>query len=371
MMTSHYISRCLTYTDVHYRERVIGDATLLEFPAPKIVLGEPGMGKSELMNELGRQLQVQVTMASHFMHHPDPGKLIACGKPLLIDGLDEVMARREGDAIDLILARLHALGSPDFILSCRAREWQSRNLTGLKKIYVNEPVIFHLHPFDRVKACAFLAQRYKAVDAGRVLDHLNEQGVPELYYNPLTLDLMGQVASRDSELPATRSALFDRVCKLIWPEHDLERGADPLRDITEEQALGCAGAIMAGMLLAGAEAIHLSRPALDHQNDIALVELSALSGVDKNARAVVSSKLFQNIGTDRVKPVHRVIAEFLAARWLARQADNSRKQRRLLAQFQGDGKVPASFRGLHAWIAYHRPTSVSYTHLTLPTKRIV
>lgn len=355
MIVPHYFSRCLTYTDSHYRERVIDDASLLEFPTPKVVLGEPGMGKSELMSELGRLLKVKVTMASHFMHHPDPGKLIECGKPLLIDGLDEVMARQEGDAIDFIMARLDALDSPDVILSCRAREWQSRNLTGLKKIYVTEPVIFHLQPFDRVQASAFLAQRYKAVDAGRVLNHLNEQGVPQLYHNPLTLDLMGQVALRDSELPATRSALFERVCKLIWPEHDPERGVNPLRDFTDEQALGCAGAIMAGMLVAGAQAIHLGRTAFDHQNDITLVELSVLPGVGTHARAIVSSKLFQNIDIDRVRPVHRVIAEFLAARWLARQADNSRKQRRLLAQFQGDGKVPASFRGLHAWIAYHRP----------------
>ena len=48
-----------------------------------------------------------------------------------------------------------------------------------------------------------------------------------------------------------------------------------------------------------------------------------------------------------------MIAEFLGARWLARQVPAPRAQRRLLAQFHDSGGVPASLRGVHAWLAYH------------------
>src|SRR5207344_1457154 len=69
---------------------------------------------------------------------------------------------------------------------------------------------------------------------------------------------------------------------------------------------------------------------------------------------IFSSKLFHSVGVGRAKPIHRVIAEYLGARWLALQASTTaRAQRRLLAQLQGSGGVPASLRGLHAWLAHH------------------
>ena len=74
------------------------------------------------------------------------------------------------------------------------------------------------------------------------------------------------------------------------------------------------------------------------------------------ARAIFSSKLFHSVGLARAKPIHRVISEYLGARWLARQVQTPRAQRRLLAQLQGCGGVPASLRGLHAWLAYHSPS---------------
>ena len=360
MPIHHYFPRRLSYTDNNGgspQERILSESALLEYPAPRIVLGEPGMGKSELLAQLSIELEVEVTSASRFMQHPAPAKLMKAGKPLLIDGLDEAIARNEGQAFDAILGKLDALEAPDFVLACRAREWQSRNLTELKDIYRERtPVVFHLQPFERADAAAFLAACHEEVDADRVLDHLDQQGVSQLYHNPLTLDLMGKVASQEAELPATRSELFERVCILIWPEHDPERRGNPLQDVTNDQALACAGAIMAGMLLCGADAISLTRSVLGEDNDVDLAELTALPGAGQHARGIVSSKLFQSLGINRVRPIHRVISEYLAARWLADQAgQNRRKISRLLARFQGDGKVPASYRGVHAWLAHHSP----------------
>src|SRR5205814_7457121 len=90
------------------------------------------------------------------------------------------------------------------------------------------------------------------------------------------------------------------------------------------------------------------------QSDIRLADLEMLPNA-KAARAIFSSKLFHSVGLSRAKPIHRVIAEYLGARWLARQVPTARAQRRLLAQLHGSGGVPASLRGLHAWLAYHSP----------------
>jgi hypothetical protein len=313
------------------------------------------MGKSALIRELGRILDVQPITAIRFMLSKSPERFLVAGKPLLIDGLDEAMARREGDAIDKILSQLEAAGSPNFILSCRAREWQSRTTTGLRQVYAVAPTVITLQPLNRKEAIAFLIQRYPAVNSDHVLSHLDENGISDLYNNPLTLSLMGRVAETDSKLPATRASLFARTCTLIWPEHDPERQDSRLGTIIDDQALSSAGAIMAGLLFSGAETITLSALTGLQEGDIRLADLSMLPDAG-TAPVIFSSKLFCSVGVGRAKPIHRVIAEFLSARWLARQATTRRRQRRLLSKLHGGGAVPASLRGVHAWLAYHSAT---------------
>lgn len=349
-----YFPRHLRTTDDKAQVQNVDEDEVLAIAGSKILLGEPGMGKTELMQELARKLGIQSITAVRFMHSKNPSQFVIAGKPLLIDGLDEAMARRDGDAVDMILAQLEAAGSPDFILSCRAREWQARTATKLRQIYGSDPLIFMLEALSRSEASAFLTQLYSKADSEHVLSHLDAHGVADLYSNPLTLGLMGQVAECDAQLPATRAALFERVCTLIWPEHDPEREDSDLGKITNDQALSVAGAIMAGLLLAGAEAASLSGPAQLQDGDLRLADIEILPAVGA-ARAIFSSKLFHSVGIGRAKPIHRVIAEFLGARWLAQQATTTRIRRRLLAQLHGTGAVPASLRGLHAWLAFHSP----------------
>jgi hypothetical protein len=330
----------------------VTEDALVTASAATVVLGEPGMGKTELMRQLAERTGARLVTAVRLMLSKDPSRLVTTGSPLLIDALDEAMARREGDAVDLILAQLEAAGSPPFILSCRAREWQSRSVSNLRQIYGTEPSIYTLEPLSRKEAAAFLATRLPTLAAEPILDHLDAQSLSDLYKNPLTLGLMGRVASHDAQLPATRAGLFERTCHLIWPEHDPDRQDEGLGQLSEDEALDTAGALAACLLFAGAEAINRSGAAVVQSGDIRLADIIGLPDAAA-ARAILSSKLFHSVGTDRAKPIHRVIAEYLAARWLARQASSPRIRRRLLSQLQGSGGVPASLRGLHAWLAYH------------------
>lgn len=349
-----YFARRLRSHDENIAD-FLDEAELIGIPGAKVVLGEPGMGKSELLHELGRRLQVKPVSAIRFLLSKNPDRFMTPGKPLLIDGLDEAMARREGDAVDTVLAQLEDAGSPDFVLTCRAREWQARGESNLCHLYGAEPRLFSLEPLHRTEAADFLASRHPTADADHVLSHLDEHGLSDLYRNPLTLGLMGRVAETDAALPASRGALFERVCTLVWPEHNPERQDRGLAQLSEPDALSAAGAICAALLIGGAEAVSVAGAAELHERDLRIGDIALMPGAGATP-AVFSSKLFQSLGSARIKPIHRVIAEYLGARWLAREADSPRKQRRLLAQLQGGGGVPASLRGLHAWLAFHSPT---------------
>ncbi|MGY0833734.1 NACHT domain-containing protein [Azospirillum argentinense] len=353
MNLTSYLARRLRFTDRGGDLRTVDEAGMLAIPGAKIILAEPGMGKSELLRQAGHALGVELLTASRFMRVKNASRLVEPGKPLLIDGLDEAMARREGDAVDEILAQLEEAGSPDFVLSCRAREWQARTISGLRPLYGAEPTVFTIEPFDDQEALAFLARRHPKADAEHVLNHLNEHGLSDLHRNPLTLGLMGRVAETDKALPRTRADLFARVCTLVWPEHDPDRQDLGLAKLGEEQALSAAGAIAAGLILAGAEAVSLVGLAHLQEGDVLLADLASLPGAEA-ASVIVSSKLFVSVGVGRAKPIHRVIGEYLGARWLARHAATPRAQRRLLAQLHGNG-VPVSLRGLHAWLTIHSP----------------
>ncbi|RZT41906.1 NACHT domain-containing protein [Cupriavidus agavae] len=354
MPTPTYFPRRLTISGTDLLDNRVDEAGLLALTGNLVILGEPGMGKSEVMRELGRRLGVDLVTAIRLVNAKDPAKLAPAEKPLLIDGLDEAISRREGDTVDAIVAQLEDAGSPPFILSCRSREWQARSLTSMRRLYGAEPHVLTLEPFDRNEARAFLLTRNPSVDVDHVLDHLACHSLQDLYRNPLTLGLMGRVAETDSQLPATRATLFERVCTLIWPEHDPDRQDEGLAQLTQEEALSAAGAIAAGLLLGGAEAVSVAGAAQVHQGDVRLADLEALPEA-KAARAVFSSKLFQSVGPSRAKLIHRVIAEYLGARWIACQTATPRARRRVLAQLQGSGGIPASLRGLHAWLAYHSP----------------
>ncbi|WP_195908358.1 NACHT domain-containing NTPase [Novosphingobium sp. Gsoil 351] len=349
-----YFPRRLTLSDLSILDNQVDEVGLLALGGNRVILGEPGMGKSELIREVGRRLGIEPVTAIRFINAKSPAKLVPAGKPVLIDGLDEAMSRREGDAVDAILAQLEEADSPPFILSCRSREWQSRSVTNLRQLYGADPRILTLEPFDGVEARAFLLAQHPSVDADHVLGHLTDHSLEELYRNPLTLGLMGRVAEADTQLPATRAALFERVCTLIWPEHDPDRQDEGLAQLTQDEALDAAGAIAAGLLFGGAEAASAAGAAQVQQGDIRIADLEILPNA-KSARSIFTSKLFHSIGLSRAKPIHRVIAEFLGSRWLAQQAATPRAQRRVLAQFHGSGGVPASLRGLHAWLAYHSP----------------
>lgn len=83
-----------------------------------------------------------------------------------------------------------------------------------------------------------------------------------------------------------------------------------------------------------------------------LIEVSKLAGTE-NLETALNTRLFKGVGVDRFSYWHRSIGEYLAARWLAHQANTKRKRRRLLKLFHSYGLVPASLRGVHAWLAIY------------------
>lgn len=152
--------------------------------------------------------------------------------------------------VDAILRQLSKLGYPRFILSSREVDWRgAAHRIKIEDDYGRPAILLHLLAFDRDDATLFLRRNFPSVDAEDVLTHLADRGLEEIYRNPLTLRLIGEVAASDEALPDSRAQLLDRACQLLVQE-DNPRHQDAAHAHAEaEKLLLAAGAYAATQLL--------------------------------------------------------------------------------------------------------------------------
>jgi hypothetical protein len=344
-MKSKHIERKLWYEDNGRVTTTQTDA--LQRSEPLIILGEAGMGKTSLLRWIARCPGYVLCTARSLITHPDPRRFLGSFRVLVIDAIDEVSAHKQGDAVDLVLGRLAELGFPRFILSCRVADWRSATaVEGIRGQYGCNPLEMHLVPFDEDDSVDFLSSLVSPAKARDVVAHFNSRNLHGMLGNPQTLELLAEVCN-NGPLPESGSALLERSIDVLRVEHN-ERKAD--LQLAKEIALAAAGAASAALILSGSDVI--SRKAAAHvgPDELSLADVCLLPGAEE-VDVMLHTRLFTADGTERFRYWHRRIGEYLGARWLAKAANTPRKRRRVLSMFHAGGLVPASLRGIHAWLA--------------------
>ena len=358
---SEYISRKLSWTDQDNRPHCINDDNLLtNYQCPIVVLGEPGMGKTELMEKLGDSDDCKFFRAAHFLRQTDDP--IPEDARLIIDGLDEVAAMEEGDPLHNVLKKLIACGKPRFVISCRSAEWRGATARfDIEDDYGHAPKVLNLQPLSEEDAIEVLAREVGLNRARDAIHRLKSTGLETFFQNPLNLEFITSIVKEQGNFPKTKAKLFDRAVASLRLEHNLNHSNSALANLSEDEALDAAGSAMAVMLLTGEVSISKTQVG---EGALCLSDLSGLTEIE-TVKAVLGSKLFRP-DTPRdsadprfFTPIHRTVAEFLGARWLAREVEkksnSSQVTRRLLGLISAEGGVPASLRGLHAWLPKFSP----------------
>jgi hypothetical protein len=339
-----YLPRRLWYVDKDGQHWLEQDDLLTRLE-PVVVLGEPGMGKTELLKAIGAADDNVFCRATQLINRARSETLIGNAKRLVVDALDEVAAQRQGDAVDLVLQKLGQLDYPPFILSCRVAEWRSAIASGaIAEQYDAAPLEVHLEPLTRDDQLRLLIELTGDADRARVLrDHFETFG-PDFLGNPQTLELIAALPA--DALPDTTVELFEQAIETLRKERN------PVKEeLPREAALNAAGAAFAGLILSGNGRIVDKPGGLIMAGDKALplAEIEAFD--DGYVSRAADTKLFAADRSEGFTYAHRRVGEFVGARWLAERANTRAKRRRLLEQFLSHGLVPASLRGLHAWLA--------------------
>ena len=346
------IERTLTRERQDGGQSVFRQEGILSFRKPIVILGDPGLGKTVLTQWLGEQPGMKYVRAGTFVRAARPANSAAGIERIVVDGLDEIASAAPGGAVDAVLKQLSAIGNPPFVLSCRTADWLgAADRVKIEDDYGAAPVLLHLRPFTEDDARAFLSEEYPEIDSIGLLAHLARCGIESLYENPLTLRMFGEVARDDGPLPETRAQLFDRACRVMLREPNPHHHQDSHARRSEEELLLGAGAVCAAQLLCGRIGIfdgpHMETP----EGYLNVVDVAEFPSA-RAANDALKVRLFQSEVENRFTHVHRVIAEYLGARWLARSFEGGVSEKRIFALFRRGEGIPTSLRGLHAWIAH-------------------
>lgn len=345
-MDKGIVERTLWYEHKDGRKE-LKETELSSFNEPLIILGEAGMGKSVLLARLGELSGFKYCTAGQLIRSQDPVKLFDGNQVLVIDALDEVSSQKEGTAVDAVLKKLQQLNCPAFILSCRVADWQSATaVVSILEDYSKKPIELHLMSFSDNDIQRYLSLSLGVDRAEVVIQHFNSRGLNQLLGNPQTLELIGKVA-QEGELPNSRSELFERAIDVLWCEH---KDSKAQYQLDKEAIIQAAGAAFAALILTGNEALTRKAAANIGDGEISFIEIATLPNA-RNIKDVIATRLFKSIGVDRFSYLHRSIGEYLGAKWLAQNSNSGTNKRRFFSLFYSDGLVPASLRGIHAWLA--------------------
>lgn len=322
------------------RER---DGTLAEFADKDaiILLGDPGMGKTTLLRTVanGRSTTVRGFLI-------DPPAIT--GEPLFLDALDEHRILAGGQDASSELAKvLCTLHRPKFRLSCRAADWfGSRDHEAFKTASASgRLVILELRPLSGDEILH--AVQGKVPDPALFLAEVKSAGLSELLGNPQTLELLA-LAWGTEQRPRNKFEAYQLGVSELLKETNNQHLQRGVTSQAPRELRRAAGAACSVILLANS--LGLSR--IETAEGDGYLSPSVVPHADcTTLDAMLKRRLFASSETDRFEPIHRTIAEFLAAEDLCQRIAHGLPIERVMALICGvDGKPVASLRGLFAWL---------------------
>lgn len=323
-----------------------------------VLLGDPGAGKTTAFESECRALgnNAYLVDAREFVSLDLNNHLEWCGKTLFIDGLDEIRAGSSDvrTPFDEIRKRLDALGRPRFRLSCRTADWLGVNdRSRLNSVSPAPVTVLQLNPLTKSEIVEILKVRQDIADPSEFIQTAREHRVYGLLANPLSLKMLADAVGGGQHWPEGRKQTFEMACRQMGQEHNEEHKAasEPEGSPAPDRLLDAAGCLCAVQLLSGIAGYSIRANEADEEYP-ALARCDQIS--PETLRRAVRTKLFKGDSINRFVPIHRHIAEFLGARYLARVVEDRLPVRRVLALIVGeDGIVVTEMRGFSAWLAAH------------------
>ncbi len=314
-----------------------------------VLLGDPGLGKTTVFKHLS------AIENGHFINARSIDILSTADAhrtTLFIDGLDETRGVGSSSLKATIRKKLFDEKIERFRLSCRAADWDfPNNKDDFSAITPGTPIrVFALDPLSEEQAEEILFNHLQNQSKWNPHDFMQQarvQGLHGLLTNPQTLIMLANAMLGEEQWPDGKRGAYELACKQLLTEHSHTHNTSRYQASWLDEA----GQLCAIYLLSNSASISIN--AIADAPSMALGELSITPEQATLWPQLLGHKLFTQIAPDQYTPVHRTVAEYLAARYLAKQLQKNRLTLTRLSAwlFASDGGIIANLRGLAGWLA--------------------
>ncbi|MEQ8188447.1 MAG: hypothetical protein ABRQ39_10810 [Candidatus Eremiobacterota bacterium] len=345
-----------------------------------VILGEPGIGKSHSILEKHRELEKLATNNLLFklrsygedLFFKDK-KFLLLGKNkdnfyLFIDELDECILRKNNIA-DVLCRKFKEFKEyynnlPKLRIACRTGLWPDNLEEGLKELWGKDNVkVYELAPLRRIDVIE--AAKDNELDPDTFLRQIQEKEAVPLAIKPITLNFLLNTYLKDKQLPANKTELYTKGCRLLCEEQNKRlRGANLKGKFPVAHRMIIAGRIAAIMTFANKDEIWTGTDQGDvPETDVKIEQLCKGSEFIDEQIIVTESiidetlkitGLFSSRGVNRTGWSHQTYKEFLAA-WYLDQHKLSLAQIKSLL-IHPEGKVVPQLYETTAWLAGMAPS---------------
>jgi AcrR family transcriptional regulator len=335
-----YISR-----DLVVDERNHSEEQLLRTGSLFIVLAEPGAGKTELLSRFGQLLNVTPTRASVFRNKT----LGPAPQALVIDAMDEV-ARVDPLGVEDIIVKAGRSGSSTVIFAGRSSEWTTAETEHVKEYFGVKRAIVRLKAFTsseqrQLFGASFPGENFDAFSAECARFELDV-----LLGNPQFLLLFGEAYVESGRHFVSKKAIYlDAVRRLAHEANPrLKRPNRPSDNEIIEMACG----VFAKLMLSGSAGVSSSESLAS--GDFAYLR-TLVADNPQDAHFLADTRLLKpSFEPGLHEPMHRIVAEYCAARYLVRRIDDPADRlslARVLSVVAPNGVVRTELRGMLGWMA--------------------
>lgn len=335
-----YLPRTLLADNKEYSE-----ADLLTASRYIVVLGEPGGGKTELMNSLANQLGSVAVTANVF------GQVGATAEetPLVIDAFDE-LAKVDKTGIHRLLGNAKKTNPTHVIISSRSSEWDNAATSSFKDFLYQAPLIVRFREFNEAEQQKIFEHHVPNEDFVAFQKEVARFDLDVLLPNPQFLKLFADAFVESGRRFTDKRSIFEQAVERLAKEANTTIASiEPTLPAARKVQL--ASEVFAKLLLSGAEGVGTSEASENRMYPL----LAALFVSENVAEGILATRLFKpGDNTNQHRPVHKIVSEYCAANYLTKRiADPSDSLTlfKCLPIIAPNSTVRDELRGMLGWMA--------------------
>ena len=339
-MSGFYISRTLLCED-----KTLTETELLRHEGVVVVLAEPGAGKTRLLSSISSQLGVVAEKASIFKLKTS----VPATNALVLDALDEI-AKLDSSGIDAVLVKAQETDAKKVVLASRSSEWEEARSVFIRDCFGTDPMVVRLQPFNDTEQKELFLDYVPSEDFSEFKHELERFELQPLLGNPQFLKLFADAFVQSGRKFATRSNIFEDAVRRL--AHEANSAVSQTNRPPVDTLIKWANEVFAKLLLSGTTGVSI----IDKLDERQFPRLGSLvSGGNAQAQHITDTRLFKpSTKEGEHEPVHRIVTEYCAARYLAKRIDDSAdwfSLKKCFALIAPNSVVRDELRGLLGWMA--------------------